>query len=194
MILTELAPLTPDSPSSTLSWMYCEKLKSMPTNSLANSLLQLVDQLFLGQARRPLVERLQRHEEFGVEEARRVAAVVRPAVLRNDRDDLGMAQQDLADLVDDRHAGFQRYGRRHGGADPQIAFLERRQEFAAEPRAEQADDDQEDATPIAIVILRCAQRPAQHRRVDPAQRRARRSSRPPRRAPGAAAKRGTASP
>ena len=37
MILIELAPLTPESPSSTLSWMYCEKLKSMPTNSLANS-------------------------------------------------------------------------------------------------------------------------------------------------------------
>ena len=37
MILAELAPLTPDSPSSTLSWMYCEKLKSMPTNFLLNS-------------------------------------------------------------------------------------------------------------------------------------------------------------
>ena len=37
MIFAELAPLTPDNPSSTLSWIYCEKLKSMPTNSLANS-------------------------------------------------------------------------------------------------------------------------------------------------------------
>ena len=86
---------------------------------------------------RPFVERLQRHEKFRIEEARRVAAVVRPAVLGDDRDDFGMAQQDLADLVDERHAGFQRYGRRHGGADPQIAFLERRQEFAAEPRADE---------------------------------------------------------
>ena len=27
----------PDRPSSTLSWMYCEKLKSMPMNSSENS-------------------------------------------------------------------------------------------------------------------------------------------------------------
>ena len=37
MIFAELAPRTPDRPSSTLSWMYCEKLKPMPVNSLANS-------------------------------------------------------------------------------------------------------------------------------------------------------------
>src|SRR5437899_2219931 len=37
MILTELAPLTPDRPSSILSWIYWEKLKPMPANSLANS-------------------------------------------------------------------------------------------------------------------------------------------------------------
>ncbi len=44
MILTELAPLTPDRPSSTLSWMYCEKLKSMPTNSFVEFRLQVGDQ------------------------------------------------------------------------------------------------------------------------------------------------------
>ena len=32
-ILTEFSPFTPDTASSILSWMYCEKLKSMPTNS-----------------------------------------------------------------------------------------------------------------------------------------------------------------
>mmetsp|Transcript_5519 Transcript_5519/g.13316 ORF Transcript_5519/g.13316 Transcript_5519/m.13316 type:complete len:204 (-) Transcript_5519:6144-6755(-) len=37
MILTELAPLTPESPSSTLSWMYCEKLKTTPGNSRVSS-------------------------------------------------------------------------------------------------------------------------------------------------------------
>ena len=37
MILTELAPLTPDSPSSILSWMYCEKLNVTPVNSPENS-------------------------------------------------------------------------------------------------------------------------------------------------------------
>ena len=34
MILTELAPLTPESASSTLSRMYCEKLKLIPGNFL----------------------------------------------------------------------------------------------------------------------------------------------------------------
>src|SRR5262245_28570922 len=37
MILTELAPLTPESCSSTLSWIYCEKLRPIPTNSFENS-------------------------------------------------------------------------------------------------------------------------------------------------------------
>ena len=36
-ILTELAPLTPEIPSSMLSWMYWEKLKTTPGNSLLNS-------------------------------------------------------------------------------------------------------------------------------------------------------------
>ena len=37
MILTELAPLTPEMASSMLSWMYWEKLKMTPGNSLWNS-------------------------------------------------------------------------------------------------------------------------------------------------------------
>ena len=48
MILTELAPLTPDRPSSMLSCMYWEKLKSTPMNSLENSCLQFFYQFFLG--------------------------------------------------------------------------------------------------------------------------------------------------
>src|SRR5262245_41537857 len=35
--LTELAPLTPESCSSMLSWMYCEKLRPIPANSFENS-------------------------------------------------------------------------------------------------------------------------------------------------------------
>ena len=35
--LTELAPFTPDSASSMLSWMYWEKLKVIPGNSSSNS-------------------------------------------------------------------------------------------------------------------------------------------------------------
>ncbi len=37
MILTEFAPLTPEIASSTLSWMYCEKLKFTPGNASENS-------------------------------------------------------------------------------------------------------------------------------------------------------------
>ena len=130
--------------------------------------LQLVDQRLLGHIRRPLVERLQRHEKLGIVESRRVAAVVRAALLRGHGDDFGILQQNFADLGDDRLAGFQRNRRRHRGADPQIALFERRQEFAAEPRAEKAADDEEDQSdrdrdpPVR-------ERPAQHRRIDRAQ-------------------------
>ena len=86
MILTELAPLTPDRPSSMLSWMYCEKLKPIPANSLENSDCKLVDELFLGHPGRPVLERLERHEKLGVVETGGVAAVVRPAVLRHHGD------------------------------------------------------------------------------------------------------------
>ena len=37
MILTELAPLTPESASSTLSWMYWEKLNTTPGSAASNS-------------------------------------------------------------------------------------------------------------------------------------------------------------
>src|SRR5438046_9925294 len=36
-ILTEFSPFTPETASSTLSWMYCEKLKSTPTKSSEQS-------------------------------------------------------------------------------------------------------------------------------------------------------------
>ena len=51
----------------------------------------VVGQLLLVDAGRPGVEWLQRHEELGVEEAGRVGAVIRPAVLRDDGDHLGIA-------------------------------------------------------------------------------------------------------
>ena len=131
--------------------------------------LQLGDQPLLRHARGPLLHRLQRREELGVAEPRRVAAVVRPAMLRDDRDDFGAAAQDLADAVDHPHARFQRDGRRHRGANPEIAFLESRQELAAEPGDEHArpgqepDPDRDHDRPVR-------QRPVQDRVVDGAQR------------------------
>ena len=85
---------------------------------LVEFVLQIVDQLVLGVAARPFVKGLQRHEELGVEESRRIAAIVRPAMLGNDRHNFGMAKENFADFVDDGHAGFERYCRRHGRAYP----------------------------------------------------------------------------
>ena len=87
--LTEFSPFTPEAASSTLSSMYCEKLKSTPGNSSCSLLVIVIGQLVLVHAGGPRVERLQRHEEFGVEEAGGVGAVVRPAVLRHHGDDFG---------------------------------------------------------------------------------------------------------
>ena len=165
MILTELAPLTPEIASSTLSWMYCEKLNPTPGQFGGELLLQLVGQLVLGQSRRPLVERLQRHEQFDVGERRGIAAVVRPAVLRHHGDDLRMAQQDFADLPRRRGARIQVHGRRHRGADPEIAFLQRRQELAAQPRRQHAGPGQEHQ-PDPHHDPAVVERPAQRRRID----------------------------
>ena len=91
---TEFSPFTPDAASSTLSSMYCEKLKSTPGNaSFRRSVMSSVS-FSLSTPRRPRVERLQRDEKLGVEKAGRVGPVIRPAVLRYDRDDLGITAED----------------------------------------------------------------------------------------------------
>ncbi len=89
-----------------------------------------------------MVERLEGHEELGVEESGGVAAVIGAAVLGDDGDDFGVPQQDLAHLGDGGRAGLERYGRRHGGPNPEIALFEMRQEFGAEPRHQQSDEHQ----------------------------------------------------
>src|SRR6185312_14380220 len=130
--------------------------------------LKLLDELLLGESCRPLVERFQRHEELRVEKPRSVAAVVGTAMLRDHRDDLGMAQQNFPDLVHDRHARLERQGGRHRGANPQVAFLECRQELAAETRCEHAAG-REESKPDGDRHRPLPQRPAQQRRVDSAQ-------------------------
>ena len=52
--------------------------------------LEILDQIVLVPAGRPFLEGLQGHEEFRVEKAGGVAAVVGPAVLGHDGNDLGM--------------------------------------------------------------------------------------------------------
>ena len=114
-----------------------------------------------------MVERLERHEELRVEEAGRVAAVVGAAVLRHDGDDFGVTQQDGADLVDRRHAGFERNRRRHGRADPQVPLFQRRQELAAEPRGDKAGYRKKDE-PDRHRDLPIPERALQEGRVDAA--------------------------
>ena len=128
-------------------------------------LLQVLDEVCLDSAASPLLEWLQRHKELGIKEPCRVAAIVRTAMLRHNRDHFGMAQQYLSDPVDHRHPGFQRNGGRHGGPDPKIAFFERRQKLAAKPRANQSAacyEDQSDGDGGSPV----RKRPAQHRCVN----------------------------
>src|SRR5262249_861705 len=92
-----------------------------------------------------------------------------PAMLRHDRDDLGMAKKNLPNSINNRHPGFQRYGRRHGGADPQIAFLEGGQEFASEfEETDDAGSDQEGPADRNR-YLSVAERPAEGRGGDRAE-------------------------
>ena len=145
MILTELAPLTPEIASSMLSWMYWEKLKMTPGQLALELRLDLLRQLVLGHPLRPLVVRLERHEQLDVGERRGVAAVVRPAMLGDDGDHLRMPQQNQAHLS----AWPPRRPRsesvdRHGGANPEIALFQVRQKLAAQPRGQERRRRQED--------------------------------------------------
>src|SRR5262245_17440047 len=105
--------------------------------------LQLIDQLLLGEASRPFVERLQGRKEFGIVETRRIAAIVWAAMLRDHGDDFRVAEQHLAHLGDVLHARFQRDGWRHGGTYPQVAFFQVGQELGAEAGGENARQHQE---------------------------------------------------
>ena len=75
--------------------------------------LQITYQVGFGLALGPLLKRLERHEELGVEETGCIAAVIRASVLGNHRDRFRMTVDDFTDLVDDRHTGFERDRRRH---------------------------------------------------------------------------------
>ena len=127
--LIEFSPLTPDTASDTLSCRYCEKLNSTPGNSASSLPSICVGELVLVDAGRPLLGRLERREEFGVEQAGRVGAVVGAAVLRHHRLDLGEAADHLAHAVDVAVALLERDRRRHCRPDPQVALFKLGQEF-----------------------------------------------------------------
>ena len=125
-------------------------------------------QVVLVLALRPLLGRLQRREELGVEEARGVGAVVGAAVLGHHRFHFRQFRDQLAHLVDVGVALLQRDRRRQGRADPEVALLELRQEF--EPEHANGDHRHQDQHAGRDQHHPAAgERPAQRRHVDAVQ-------------------------
>ena len=140
--LIEFSPLTPDTASSMLSWIYCEKLKSMPMNSFDSLAFICRTSSSLVSPLGHSLARFQRHEELGEERAVRIGAFVAAALLGGDGLHRRKLQDGPADAGDRLHAGLEIDGRRHHRPDPEVAFLELGQELGAEPRAENAGDHQ----------------------------------------------------
>ncbi len=120
--------------------MFCEKLKSTPGNFVFERAVHFVGQLVLIDSSRPFAEWLERNVELGVEEPGCVGAVVGTAVLRHHRDRFGITLDDAAHLVDVVIGLFQRDRGRHRGANPEIAFLQVRQELESEGTRHQDRD------------------------------------------------------
>ncbi len=123
-------------------------------------------EIVLGHSLGPLRHRLERREEFGIEEAGRVGAVVGTAVLRHHGVDLGEFADESADLVDVAVALLERDGRRHGGADPQVAFLELGQELEPE-ETHRHDGEQQQRDRAHRHQQPVGDRETQDRRVEP---------------------------
>ncbi len=83
-----------------------------------------------------MIEGLERREKLDVGERRRIAAVVGAAMLGGDRDDLRIFHENQAHFSGRRFAVLQRERAWHGSANPEIAFLERGQEFTSQLRSE----------------------------------------------------------
>ena len=151
--LIELAPLTPERASSTLSRMSCEKLKLIPGNSLnfAASSSWIFSRVMPG--RHSSMGR-KRHVELDVEEAGHVGAVVGPADVRHHPLDLRHRGDHLAEPGGDSRGRLERHGPRQDGPDPEVALLELGHELAAQRRdqgrreGQQPAQDQERGDPV----------------------------------------------
>ena len=89
-------------------------------------------------------------------------------MLRNHGDHFRVPEQNLSHLARRLGAGIERDGRGHLRSDPEIALLQRRKKFRAEPRRDENADNQEDQ-PAADRDLAVVQRPAQSGRIGLAQ-------------------------
>src|SRR6516225_6795931 len=130
--LTEFSPLTPDTASSTLSWMYCEKLKLTPGNFASRASLTSSMSLSLVIPLRHSFAGLSGAKKFGVEEAGGIGAVVGPSLLGHDGLDFGKIPDHQPHAVDEVAPLFERDRGRHGRANPEIAFLQVGQEFKSQ--------------------------------------------------------------
>src|SRR4029077_13003309 len=103
--------------------------------------LQIGDELFLGMDRafppRDIVVRFQANVKFAVEEPGGIGAVVVAAELGAYHRDLRVLGEQVADFRCKLARLFKRDGVRHGGADPQSAFVKMRKKFAADERNEE---------------------------------------------------------
>jgi len=122
------------------------EIEGGPGHRIGELPIEVLDQLRLCIICRPFVERLERREYLDVGERRGITAIVRPAMLGHRRKDLRVAHHDLAQFCRRRSASIQPHRRGHRHPDPQIAFFQMRQKFAAEPRAQQSNEDKKSQT------------------------------------------------
>ncbi len=104
------------------------------------SFIDLFDELVLGDPLAPFLSWLEWGKKLGIEETRSIGAIVGPALLGHDRLHFGKILDRETHAVDEVIALFERDRRRHGCANPEIAFLQMRQEFEPqEPDGEQRE-------------------------------------------------------
>ena len=123
-------------------------------------LAHLLDHLLLGQPRWPRVGRLERNEELGEKRAVGIGAFVAASLLGKHGLDRRVARYDGTDLGHCFHPGLERDGRRHHGADPEVALLQLGQELGAEPEPQtetQHEKHRRDNSGAAIVADRAHQ-------------------------------------
>ena len=149
MILTEFSPCTPESTSSTLSRMTCEKFQLTPGSaSFSSALISWISSALvrgrsprnqaspagLGDGGRPILERLQGHEKLGAVEAGRIDARIGPAELADDQLDFGILAHDRAGQPRFFGVLLQRNADRENAANPKMALFQGRHEFASQER------------------------------------------------------------
>src|SRR5215210_8388309 len=99
-------------------------------------LAQLLDHLLLVQSGWPLVERLERNEEFGEKRTVGIGAFIAAPLLGEYGLNRRIAGDHGADFGYRFHPGLKRNGRWHHRTDPEVALFQLGQEFGTEPHSE----------------------------------------------------------